>query len=72
MAVSGGKLTVKVTIKQSEDVPGPTLAVEGFLGSLHLLLSPHKLGMLLQMAKDSFGQGQCVHVYTETSLYTYM
>ena len=64
IAVAGGKLSVTVTIKQSDQVPGPKLRVEGFLGSLHVLLSPQQLGSLLQLAKEVAEQSEsvCVHV----------
>lgn len=60
VAMAGGKLTLKVTIKQTEGVPGPKLEVDGFLGSLHVLLSPQQLGLLLQMARDVAGRGMYV------------
>lgn len=50
--MAGGKLTLKVTIKQNEEEPGIKLEMEGFLGTLHLLLSPSQLSLLREMAAD--------------------
>ena len=50
VAMASGELSVRVKIKQSETLPGPKLEVEGVLGSLHFLLSPQQLQMLIEMA----------------------
>lgn len=57
IAVAGGKLTLKITIKQNEMVPGPKVEVAGFLGTLHLLLSPQQLSMLQEIAEGVAAQG---------------
>ena len=48
---------MKVKINQSETLPGPKLEVEGFIGSLHLLISPQQLSMLLEMATGIANKG---------------
>ncbi len=58
VAKAGGKLSLKVTIKQNDSVPGPKMEVSGFLGSLHFLLSPHQLKILREMASDIASQGE--------------
>ena len=67
IAIAGGKLTVTVTIKQNDQVSGPKLNVEGFLGSLHLLLSPQQLGSLLQLAREVAAQSRwnilCIFIH---------
>lgn len=57
LAVAGGKVTVKVTLKQTDSDVGPKVEVEGFLGSLHLLLSPHQLNLLQEMVQGITLQG---------------
>lgn len=52
---------VKVKVKQSESLPGPKLEVEGFVGSLHLLISPQQLSMLLEMVTGISNKGTTVH-----------
>ncbi len=58
IAMAGGRLSVKVKIKQSESEAGPKLEVDGYLSSLHMLLSPQQLAMLLEMATGLSSQGQ--------------
>ncbi|XP_064403938.1 autophagy-related protein 2 homolog B-like isoform X2 [Halichondria panicea] len=57
IAMAGGRLSVKVKIKQSENESGPKLEVDGYLSSLHVLLSPQQLAMLLEMASGLTSQG---------------
>ena len=49
---------MRVKIKQNESEPGPKLEVEAFLGSLHLLLSPQQLSILIDMATGVASQGE--------------
>ena len=58
IAMAGGRLSVKVKIKQNENESGPKLEVDGYLSSLHVLLSPQQLAMLLEMASGLTSQGQ--------------
>ena len=60
IATANGQLSVNVKIKQNESEPGPKLEVNGFLGSLHLLISPQQMSMLLEMATGITSQGMCV------------
>lgn len=59
-----GKLTVKVTIRQGEVESGPPrVEVDGFLGTLHLLLSPQQLHLLLEIAESlEAAQGNILQV----------
>lgn len=57
IAFASRDVTVRVKINQSETLPGPKLEVEGFVGSLHLLLSPQQLSMLLEMATGIANKG---------------
>ena len=57
IAFASRDVTVKVKINQSETLPGPKLEVEGFVGSLHLLISPQQLSMLLEMATGIANKG---------------
>ena len=57
IAMASGELSVRVRIKQVDSEPGPKLEVDGFLGSLHLLLSPQQLSMLLELAHGMGHQG---------------
>ena len=57
IAVAGGHITLKVTLKQSDEGSAPKLEVEGSLGMLHVLLSPHQLGVLQDMAEGIAAQG---------------
>ena len=57
IAFASRDVTVKVKINQSETLPGPKLEVEGFIGSLHLLISPQQLSMLLEMATGIANKG---------------
>ena len=59
---------VKVKVKQSESLPGPKLEVEGFVGSLHLLISPQQLSMLLEMVTGISNKGTTVHAISYTKL----
>ena len=65
IATASGQISVNVKIKQNESEPGPKLEVNGFLGSLHLLISPQQMSMLLDMATGITSQGvymcHCVH-----------
>ncbi len=56
IAMASGQLSVHVRLRQSE-CPGPKLEVECQLGSLHLLLSPNQLTLLLEMASGLASQG---------------
>ena len=61
VALASGELGVRLKIRQSEAHPGPQLEVEGVLASLHLLLSPHQLHVLTEMAVGiSSGHGESV------------
>lgn len=57
MAVASGKITVKVTLKQCEEGSTPKLEVDASLGILHVLLSPHQLGLLQDMVEGIAAQG---------------
>ncbi len=48
--MANGDVDVKVKICQSDSLPGPKLEVEGVLGSVHILLSPHQIRVLTEMA----------------------
>lgn len=57
IAVAVGKLTVKVTIRQAEADAVPRVEVDGFLGTVHLLLSPQQLHTMQEIAKSLVTQG---------------
>ena len=57
IAMASGQITLKVTLKQSDEGSVPKLEVEGTLGMLHVLLSPHQLGVLKDMAEGIAAQG---------------
>ena len=57
-----GKLTLKVTLRQAENEMAPKVTVEGFLGTLHVLLSPRQLSILREIAEGMAAQGVCVCV----------
>ena len=59
IAVAVGPLTVKVTVRQNEAEMSPKVEVEGYLGTLHFLLSPHQLGLLQEIAESLVAQGEC-------------
>lgn len=72
VAVAGGQLTLKVTVRQSEVDAAPKLEVEGFLGTLHLLLSPHQLSLLQEMVAGIAAQGStlvCVEPVCSCDMY---
>ena len=58
VAKASGQVTVRVKLKQNENVVGPKLEVDGFLGSLHLLFSPQQLSMLLEMSNGILNEGK--------------
>jgi hypothetical protein len=57
IAIATGKLTLKVTIRQAEADSSPRVEVDGFLGTLHILLSPQQLHMLQDIAESLAAQG---------------
>ena len=62
IALASGELSVRVKIRQSDAVQGPKLEVEGFLGSIHLLLSPQQLQILIEMVNGIASQGEWLFV----------
>ena len=58
MAVAVGTLTVKITIRQAEVESGPPrVEVDGFLGTVHVLLSPQQLHLLQEIIESLAAQG---------------
>ena len=57
--MAGGKVTLKVTIKQNDLDSGPKFEVDGFLSTFHLLLSPQQLTLLQQIIEGIAAQGMC-------------
>ena len=61
VCVAGGQITLRVTVKQSEEGTAPKLEVSASLGMLHVLLSPRQLGLLQAMARGIAAQGALPH-----------
>ena len=57
VGVVGGPITLRVTVKQSDGGSGPKLDIDASLGMLHVLLSPHQLWLLQDMAQGIAAQG---------------
>lgn len=59
IAVTAGEMTLKVTIRQAAEAgTAPKVEVDGFLGTLHLLLSPQQLNVLQELAESLVLQGR--------------
>ena len=58
IAMAGGKMTLRVTLRHTETEMAPKVEVDGFLGTLHFLLSPQQLNLLRQIAEGLAAQGK--------------